>query len=172
PREEEKPLDKVATVNPDDLEKEALSAAAEARSLAALSEVRTRFLGRRSALKLALRDVRDRETGMTLNAVRETVESALATREAELARAELKVPPEKILDRLRAAFLTVPPLSGTGSPRLWLEHWEAEGETRGFEDPRRAAELARTLTRIWSSFVPTERPPGEEAREWYTAESP
>jgi len=32
-------LDKVAIVNPDDLEKEALAAAAEARSLAALSEV-------------------------------------------------------------------------------------------------------------------------------------
>ena len=76
-------MDKVATVNADDLEKEALAAAAEARSLAALSEVRIRYLGRRSALKLALRDVRDRESGMTLNAVRETVESALATREAE-----------------------------------------------------------------------------------------
>jgi hypothetical protein len=91
---------------------------------------------------------------------------------AELARAELKVPPEKILDRLRAAFLTVPPLRGTGPPRLSLEHWETEGGTRVFEDPQRAAELARTLARIWSSFVPAERPPGEEAREWYTAESP
>ena len=63
-------MDKVATVNPDDLEKEALAAAAEARSLASLAHVRTRYVGRRSALKLALRDVRDRETGMTLNAVR------------------------------------------------------------------------------------------------------
>ena len=70
-------MDKVATVDPDDLEKEALAAAAEAGSLAALSEVRVRYVGRRSALKLALRDVRDRETGMKLNAVRETVESAL-----------------------------------------------------------------------------------------------
>ena len=43
PRKEEKPLDKVATVDPDDLEKEALAAAAEARSLAALSEVRVRY---------------------------------------------------------------------------------------------------------------------------------
>ena len=67
-------MDKVAPVNPDDLEKEALAAAAEARSLAALSEVRVRYLGRRSALKLALRHVRDRDTGMTLNAVRETVD--------------------------------------------------------------------------------------------------
>ena len=73
-------MDKVAPVKPVDLEKEALAAAAEASSLAALAEGRVRYLGRRSALKLALRDVRDRETGMTLNAVRETVESALAAR--------------------------------------------------------------------------------------------
>jgi phenylalanyl-tRNA synthetase alpha chain len=83
-------LDKVAIVDPDDLEKEALAAAEEARSLSALSEVRIRYLGRSSALKLALREVRDRESGMTLNAVRETVESALAAREEELARAELE----------------------------------------------------------------------------------
>jgi phenylalanyl-tRNA synthetase alpha chain len=83
-------LDKVATVDPDNLEKEALAAAADARSLAALAEVRVRYVGRQSALKLALREVRDRESGMTLNAVRETVESALSAREAELARAELE----------------------------------------------------------------------------------
>jgi phenylalanyl-tRNA synthetase alpha chain len=83
-------LDTVAGVDPDDLQQEALAAAAEARSLNALNEVRVQFLGRRSALKLALRDVRDRETGMTLNAVRETVESALAAREEQLARAELE----------------------------------------------------------------------------------
>jgi phenylalanyl-tRNA synthetase alpha subunit len=82
-------LDKVATVDPTDLQQEALSAAAEARTLAALSEVRIHYLGRSSALKLALRNVRDRETGMTLNAVRETVEAALTEREEELARAEL-----------------------------------------------------------------------------------
>ena len=65
--------DTVAAVDADDLQQEALTAAAEAGSLAALDEVRVRYLGRRSALKLALRDVRDRETGMTLNSVRETV---------------------------------------------------------------------------------------------------
>ena len=36
-----------------------------------LEEVRVRYLGRKSELKLALREVRDRETGMTLNAARE-----------------------------------------------------------------------------------------------------
>jgi phenylalanyl-tRNA synthetase alpha chain len=40
-------------------------------------------------LKLALREVRDRETGMALNAVRERIEAAVAGREEELERAEL-----------------------------------------------------------------------------------
>ncbi|HSU85038.1 MAG TPA: hypothetical protein VLR69_21685, partial [Thermoanaerobaculia bacterium] len=91
---------------------------------------------------------------------------------AETARAELKVPPETILNRLRAEFAAVPPLSGTGPPRLALERWEAEGGTRAFADPRRTAELARTLAGTWNAFIPAERPPGQEAREWYTAESP
>ena len=110
-------MDKVATVDPDDLEKEALAAAAEARSLAALSEVRIRYLGRRSALKLALRDVRDRETGMTLNAVRETVESALAAREAELARAELeeRLATERVDVTLPAQLIGPPKLRPRGT---------------------------------------------------------
>ena len=44
-----------------------------------------RYLGRKSELKLALREVRDRETGMALNAARQAIEEALAAREAELA---------------------------------------------------------------------------------------
>jgi phenylalanyl-tRNA synthetase alpha chain len=48
-----------------------------------------RYLGRKSDLKLALREVRDRETGMTLNALRERLEEAIDSREAELQRAEL-----------------------------------------------------------------------------------
>ncbi len=91
---------------------------------------------------------------------------------ARLARAELTVPPERILDRLRAEFAAVPPLHGLGAPRLTLERWEAEGGTRPLVDPRRTAELARILERTWNAFVPAERTPGEEAREWYTAESP
>jgi phenylalanyl-tRNA synthetase alpha chain len=110
-------LDKVAPVDPDDLEKEALTAAAEARSLAGLSEVRVRYLGRRSALKLALRDVRDRETGMTLNAVRETVESALSAREAQLARAELeeRLASERVDVTLPARLLGPPQLRQRGT---------------------------------------------------------
>ena len=91
---------------------------------------------------------------------------------ARIARAELPVPPEEILGRLRAAFATAPPLSGDGAPRLTLERWDAEGGSRPLADPRRAAELARRLERTWNSFIPAQRTPGEEAREWYTAESP
>ena len=68
------------------LEREALAAIAEARSADELEEVRVRTLGRKSPLKLALREVRDRESGMALNAVRERVEQALAARQAELTR--------------------------------------------------------------------------------------
>ncbi|HET9287744.1 MAG TPA: phenylalanine--tRNA ligase subunit alpha [Gaiella sp.] len=71
------------------LEQAALAAVAAARSTDAIEAVRVEYLGRKSALKLALREVRDRETGMTLNAARERVESAVAAREAELQRAEL-----------------------------------------------------------------------------------
>ena len=104
--------DTVAAVDADDLQQEALTAAAEAGSLAALDEVRVRYLGRRSALKLALREVRDRETGRTLNSVRETVESALAAREAELAQAELE-------DRLTTEHVDVTlPAQLLGPPKL------------------------------------------------------
>src|SRR5206468_8986579 len=47
------------------------------------------FLGRKSELKLALREVRDRETGMALNALRETLETAIDARQQALERAEL-----------------------------------------------------------------------------------
>ena len=82
------------------------------------------------------------------------------------------MPPEEILGRLRAAFAAVRPLDGDGAPRLTLERWDAEGGSQPLADPRRAAELARRLARTWNSFIPAERSPGEEAREWYTAESP
>ncbi|MBA2535990.1 MAG: phenylalanine--tRNA ligase subunit alpha [Actinobacteria bacterium] len=71
------------------LENEAQSAIANASTLDELGDARVRYLGRKSELKQALRAVRDRETGMTLNAVREHLEAALATRQAELERAEL-----------------------------------------------------------------------------------
>jgi phenylalanyl-tRNA synthetase alpha chain len=51
--------------------------------------VRVEYLGRKSDLKLALREVRDRETGMSLNAARVRIEAAVDERDTELARAEL-----------------------------------------------------------------------------------
>jgi phenylalanyl-tRNA synthetase alpha chain len=71
------------------LEQSALAAVAAAGTTDAIEAVRVEYLGRKSALKLALREVRDRETGMTLNAARERIESAVAEREAALERAEL-----------------------------------------------------------------------------------
>ena len=76
-------------MEPQALEKQALAAVAGASSVAALDDVRVEYLGRKSALKLALREVRDRETGMALNAAREAIEGAVAARQAELERAEL-----------------------------------------------------------------------------------
>jgi phenylalanyl-tRNA synthetase alpha chain len=79
----------VAAVDPEALEKEALAAAAAAASADEIERVRVEFLGRKSALKLALREVRDRETGMRLNALRERLEETFDAREEELRRAEL-----------------------------------------------------------------------------------
>jgi phenylalanyl-tRNA synthetase alpha chain len=71
------------------LEQEALAAVAAAATTEETEQVRIDYLGRKSALKLALRDVRDRETGMALNTLRVTLEEAIDSRAAELGRAEL-----------------------------------------------------------------------------------
>jgi phenylalanyl-tRNA synthetase alpha chain len=68
---------------------DALTAVERAESATELGDARVRYLGRKSELKQALREVRDRETGMALNAAREAIEEALTTRQAELERAEL-----------------------------------------------------------------------------------
>ena len=70
------------------LENEALSAIEAASTLDELDELRVRFLGRKSELKLALREVRDRDTGTTLNTVRERLEAAVEDRHAALERSE------------------------------------------------------------------------------------
>ena len=57
-------------------------------SVAELDEPRVHYLGRRSELKQALRNVRDRDTGQTLNAVREQLEQLVADRERALEAAE------------------------------------------------------------------------------------
>jgi phenylalanyl-tRNA synthetase alpha chain len=77
-------------VDPEALRQEALAVVANARTVAELDDARVAYLGRRSPLKLALRDVRDRESGMALNAAREAIEAAVASRQEELERAELE----------------------------------------------------------------------------------
>lgn len=92
-------------------------------------------------------------------------------RTARIARAGLAAPPAEILGRLLAGFLAIPPLSGRGEPRLSLEVWGTHG-SRPVSDPRRMAAMAQRLAQTWSEFLPAELPPGREAREWYTADSP
>jgi phenylalanyl-tRNA synthetase alpha chain len=81
--------DTVAAVEAEALEQGGLAAVAAASSVGEIEAVRVEYLGRKSPLKQALREVRDRDTGMTLNAVRERLETAIANREEELSRAEL-----------------------------------------------------------------------------------
>jgi phenylalanyl-tRNA synthetase alpha chain len=71
------------------IERQGLDAVAAAATVDELESVRVEYLGRKSALKLALREVRDRESGMALNAVREHLETACAAREEELRREAL-----------------------------------------------------------------------------------
>jgi phenylalanyl-tRNA synthetase alpha chain len=71
------------------LENEALAAVSAASTADEVESVRVRYLGRKAELPQALREVRDRETGMTLNALRRRLEEALDGRRDELERAEL-----------------------------------------------------------------------------------
>jgi phenylalanyl-tRNA synthetase alpha chain len=71
------------------LESEAKSAIAASSTLEELNHARVLYLGRKSELKQALRDVRDPETGRVLNALRTSLERAVTEREEELERAEL-----------------------------------------------------------------------------------
>jgi phenylalanyl-tRNA synthetase alpha chain len=83
------PGDTVAAVDAKALQSEALSAIEAASTADELDELRVHYLGRRSDLKQALRQVRDRESGMALNAAREAIEGAVAEREAAIERTEL-----------------------------------------------------------------------------------
>ena len=79
----------VAAVDVEALEREAHGAIAAASTRAALDDARVHYLGRKSELKQALRGVRDRESGLSLNAARERLEAAFDARQDELDRAEL-----------------------------------------------------------------------------------
>jgi phenylalanyl-tRNA synthetase alpha chain len=91
------------------LESEAKSAIASASTLEELEDLRVRYLGRKSDLKLALREVRDRESGMALNAAREAIEDAFRVRSRLLER-------ESIDRRLREEIVDVT-LPGEPIPR-------------------------------------------------------
>jgi phenylalanyl-tRNA synthetase alpha chain len=79
----------VAAVDWEAYEREACAAVAAASSPAELDDARVRYLGRKSELAQALRGVRDRETGMLLNGIRERLEAAVAEREQLLEDEEL-----------------------------------------------------------------------------------
>jgi hypothetical protein len=95
---------------------------------------------------------------------------------ARTARAEMSERPALLFRRLFTGFLQTPPLTGRGeAPRLTLERWEEKGGrpvSTPVSDPKRQAEMARLLARAWHDFLPDERTPGAEAREWYNADSP
>ncbi len=76
--------------DPEAYEREALEALKGASTSEEVEAASVAYLGRRSALKQALREVRDRETGMRLNAVREAIEAAFAAKNADVAAAELE----------------------------------------------------------------------------------
>jgi phenylalanyl-tRNA synthetase alpha chain len=92
----ERKADTVAPVDVEALESAALSAFEAARTPAELDEARVRYLGRKSELKLALREVRDRDTGATLNALRERLEAAVDARGVALERADRLMTTETI----------------------------------------------------------------------------
>ena len=76
--------------DPTTYERDAKAALAEASTSDEVENVSVAFLGRRSPLKQRLREVRDRETGMQLNAIREAVEAAVAEKRAAVDAEELK----------------------------------------------------------------------------------
>src|SRR5512132_3923530 len=72
------------------LENEAKRAISGAKTLDELDEARVRYLGRKSELKQALREVRDPDTGRVLNTLREKLERAIVERKAALRGADLE----------------------------------------------------------------------------------
>jgi phenylalanyl-tRNA synthetase alpha chain len=85
-------LDTVAAAmdDPEAYERDALAAIEGASTSEEVESVSVAYLGRKSGLKQSLRQVRDRETGMRLNAIRQAIEAALAQKTAEVERAELE----------------------------------------------------------------------------------
>jgi phenylalanyl-tRNA synthetase alpha chain len=96
-------------MDPQGLENEAKSAIEGAKTLAELDEARVKYLGRKSELKQALREVREAESGRVLNTLREGLEQAVAERESALGASELE-------QRLVEEYVDVT-LPGEATPR-------------------------------------------------------
>ena len=110
-------MDSLAAVNWDAYQGAAEQAFASAGTPEELEAASVEFLGRKSALKLALREVRDRETGMTLNAVRERIEGARDAAAARISQAELeeRLATERVDVTLPAELLGTPKLRPRGT---------------------------------------------------------
>jgi phenylalanyl-tRNA synthetase alpha chain len=81
---------RVVTWDPDAYERDALAALERASTSDEVESVSVTYLGRKSDLKQSLREVRDRETGIRLNAIRQTIEAAVAAKLAAVEAAELE----------------------------------------------------------------------------------
>ena len=82
-------MDSVAAVDWTAYESEATAAIAAAAGEPVLDDARVKYLGRKSELAQALRGVRDRESGILLNGIRERLEAAVTERGDRLRREEL-----------------------------------------------------------------------------------
>jgi phenylalanyl-tRNA synthetase alpha chain len=71
-------------------EETATRSSESAASSADLEDVRVQYLGRKSQLALSLREVRDRESGVLLNGIRQRLEAQFDAREAGLADEDLE----------------------------------------------------------------------------------
>ena len=80
----------VAAVDWDEYERRFEGALNQAQSLDDLERLRVEYLGRKSSLAQALRNVRDRETGMRLNALRATLQAGIDSNAASLAAEALQ----------------------------------------------------------------------------------
>src|SRR5215470_2990205 len=93
--------------DPEAYERDALAAIGRAATSEEVESASVTYLGRKSGLKQSLREVRDRDTGMRLNAIRQSIEAALAAKAAEVERAELdrRLTTEKVDITLPAELL-------------------------------------------------------------------